>query len=85
MKIYSDALKEKIICLPDNITKIKYIDKLRRNDKLYLKLPLKRAYINATAVTTGSANQRLNTPYIRLWIDVTFHGLEKLADKTPAC
>ena len=33
---------------------------------------------NATAVhvTTGSANQRPNTPCIRLWIDVTFRGLE---------
>ena len=31
---------------------------------------------NATAITTGSANQRSNTPCIRLWIDVTFRGLE---------
>ena len=31
---------------------------------------------NATAITTGSANQRPNTPCIRLWIDVTFRGLE---------
>ena len=31
---------------------------------------------NATAITTGSANQRPNTPCIRLWIDVTFGGLE---------
>ena len=30
----------------------------------------------ATAITTGSANQRPNTPCIRLWIDVTFRGLE---------
>ena len=31
---------------------------------------------NATAITTGSANQRPNTPCIRLWIDVTFRGPE---------
>ena len=31
---------------------------------------------NATAITTGSANQWPNTPCIRLWIDVTFRGLE---------
>ena len=31
---------------------------------------------NATAIITGSANQRSNTPCIRLWIDVTFRGLE---------
>ena len=31
---------------------------------------------NATAITTGSANQWPNTPCIRLWIDVTFQGLE---------
>ena len=31
---------------------------------------------NATAITAGSANQRPNTPCIRLWIDVTFRGLE---------
>ena len=31
---------------------------------------------NATAITTGSANQRPNTPCIRLWIDVTFRELE---------
>ena len=31
---------------------------------------------NATAITTGSANQPHNTPCIRLWIDVTFRGLE---------
>ena len=31
---------------------------------------------NATAITTGSANQRPNTPCFRLWIDVTFRGLE---------
>ena len=31
---------------------------------------------NATAITTGSANQRSNTLCIRLWIDVTFRGLE---------
>ena len=31
---------------------------------------------NATAITTGTANQRPNTPCIRLWIDVTFRGLE---------
>ena len=31
---------------------------------------------NATAIITGSANQRPNTPCIRLWIDVTFRGLE---------
>ena len=31
---------------------------------------------NATAITIGSANQRPNTPCIRLWIDVTFRGLE---------
>ena len=31
---------------------------------------------NATVITTGSANQRPNTPCIRLWIDVTFRGLE---------
>ena len=31
---------------------------------------------NATAITTGSANQRPNTPCIRLWIAVTFRGLE---------
>ena len=31
---------------------------------------------NDTAITTGSANQRPNTPCIRLWIDVTFRGLE---------
>ena len=30
---------------------------------------------NATAITTGSANQRPNT-LCRLWIDVTFRGLE---------
>ena len=28
------------------------------------------------AITTGSANQRPNTPCIRLWIDVTFQGLK---------
>ena len=31
---------------------------------------------NATVITTGSANQWPNTPCIRLWIDVTFRGLE---------
>ena len=31
---------------------------------------------NTKAITTGSANQRPNTPCIRLWIDVTFRGLE---------
>ena len=31
---------------------------------------------NATAINTGSANQRPNTPCIRLWIDITFRGLE---------
>ena len=31
---------------------------------------------NATAITTGSANQRPNTPCIRLLIDVIFRGLE---------
>ena len=32
---------------------------------------------NATAITTGSANQRPNnTPCISLWIDFTFRGLE---------
>ena len=31
---------------------------------------------NATAITAGSANQRPNTPCIRLWIDVTLRGLE---------
>ena len=31
---------------------------------------------NATAITTGSVNQRPNTLCIRLWIDVTFRGLE---------
>ena len=31
---------------------------------------------NATAITTGSANQRPNTPCIRLWIEVTFRGLK---------
>ena len=31
---------------------------------------------NAMAITTGSANQRTNTPCIRLWIDVTFWGLD---------
>ena len=31
---------------------------------------------NATVITTGSANQQPNTPCIRLWIDVTFRGLE---------
>ena len=31
---------------------------------------------NATAITTGSANKRPNTPCVRLWIDVTFRGLE---------
>ena len=31
---------------------------------------------NAMAITTGSADQRFNTPCIRLWIDVTFWGLE---------
>ena len=32
---------------------------------------------NATAITTGSANQRPNTPcFVWLWIDVTFRGLE---------
>ena len=31
---------------------------------------------NATAITTGSANQRPNSPCISLWIDVTFRGLE---------
>ena len=31
---------------------------------------------NATAITTGSVNQRPNTPCIMLWIDVTFRGLE---------
>ena len=30
----------------------------------------------ATVITTGSANQRPNTPCIRLWIDVIFRGLE---------
>ena len=38
---------------------------------------------NATAITTGSANQRPNTPCIRLWIDVTFWGLED--SYIPAC
>ena len=31
---------------------------------------------NATAITTGSANQRPNTLCIRLWIDVIFRGVE---------
>ena len=31
---------------------------------------------NATAITSGFANQRPNTPFIRMWIDVTFGGLE---------
>ena len=31
---------------------------------------------NAKPITTGSANQRSITPSIRLWIDVTFRGLE---------
>ena len=31
---------------------------------------------NATAITTGSANQRPNTPCIMLWIDVTIRRLE---------
>ena len=31
---------------------------------------------NATAITTGSANQRSITLCIRLWIDVTFRGVE---------
>ena len=31
---------------------------------------------NTTAITIGSVNQRPNTPCIRLWIDVTFRGLE---------
>ena len=31
---------------------------------------------NATAITTGSANQWPKTRCIRLWIDVTFRGLE---------
>ena len=31
---------------------------------------------NATAITTGSANQRPNTLCIRMWIDVTFRELE---------
>ena len=31
---------------------------------------------NAMAITTGSANQWPNTLCIRLWIDVTFRGLE---------
>ena len=31
---------------------------------------------NTTAIRTGSANQQPNTPCIRLWIDVTFRGLE---------
>ena len=35
---------------------------------------------NATAITTGSANQRLNAPCIRLWIDVTFQGLENYSN-----
>ena len=39
---------------------------------------------NATAITTGSANQWPNTPYIRLWIDVTFWGLEDSYRKTEA-
>ena len=30
---------------------------------------------NATAITTGSANQWPNAPCIRLWIDLTFRGL----------
>ena len=30
----------------------------------------------ATAITTGSASQRPNTPCIRLWIDLTFPGLK---------
>ena len=30
----------------------------------------------AMAITTGSANQRPNILCIRLWIDVTFRGLE---------
>ena len=31
---------------------------------------------NATGIATFSANQRPNTPYIRLWIDITFWGPE---------
>ena len=31
---------------------------------------------NARAITTCSANQRPNTPCIRLWIDVIFRGDE---------
>ena len=38
---------------------------------------------NATAITTGSANQRPNTPCIRLWTDVTFRGLEDSYCYTP--
>ena len=38
------------------------------------------------AITTGSANQRPNTPCIRLWIDVTFRGLEdSYTDVNQAC
>ena len=29
-------------------------------------------------ITTGSANQRPNTPCIRLWIDVTFHAFQRV-------
>ena len=39
---------------------------------------------NATAITTGSANQRPNTPCIWLWIEVTFRGLEDSYSKTPS-
>ena len=31
---------------------------------------------NATVITTGSANHWPNTLCIRLWIDVTFRGVE---------
>ena len=41
-----------------------------------LKISTKTCMHNATAITTGSANQRSNTPCISLWIDVTFRGLE---------
>ena len=38
---------------------------------------------NATAITTGSANQRPNTPCIRLWIDVTIYGDSKIPIMIP--
>ena len=60
------------ISLPDDIsqTKINKGEIISYTKRFHLNMH------NAMANITGSANQRPNTPCIRLWIDVTIRGLE---------